>query len=817
MTTASTHATQMPHTTTTHPSNGARLVTADGRALPLRSAAIRGLAGGGLACVTLEQVFANPFAEPLRLTYQMPLPADGAVSAYSIHIGERTLRGEIDTRKAARERFDRAMIEGRTAGLLEQERSSVFTQEIGNVPAGTEVRAEISVDQRLTWLVEGRWEWRFPTVVAPRFLGDPGRVDDASRVTVEVADRELLVRASLDLAIDDRLADQGRPESPSHSVLIGGIDGLGASSCVVTLAEGAALDRDIVVRWPVAIPETGVTLRRARKDDGAGQGAAYGLLTMVPPVAPARTMHRDLTLLLDTSGSMSGLPLDHAKRIATGLIDTLTDDDTLEVIAFSSRPRPWSRSSVRASAAKRGEAIGWVRGLVASGGTEMVEAVQESLRPLRDGAQKQVVLITDGLVGFESRVLRSIRDGLPRGCRLHVVGVGSAVNRSLSAAAARAGRGRELLAGLDAETAQCAERLVAATRAPVVTDIVIEGSAVMGCAPRACPDLFAGSPVLAGVKLRPEGGDLVVRGRTAEGPWERRLAVEPTGAGEGHASIPALFAREAVEDLELDLATGERRGEIDKEIERIGLAFAIATRVTSWVAISDRQDVDPREPARVERIPQGLPYGMSAIGLGLAPAAGAGAGLVMRSLMTLDMSASMKYAPQTGAAGSGGTDEYDVDAAGGVEGRDADALRESGESAAGLFRGRRRGRPPHRHPFHHLLESLGYSRPEDFPEPRRGEIMARWIGRGMDGVWFLEFVITGGSLDWDPRPPVLVTLESGEIREHDIDRDASTGPGGIGSGLLIRLVVRISDDEQGRVRAMFVRTGSETLQLILGS
>ena len=47
------------------PSNGCRLVAADGRTLPLRAVDVLTDAGGGLARVRLRQIFANPYAEPL--------------------------------------------------------------------------------------------------------------------------------------------------------------------------------------------------------------------------------------------------------------------------------------------------------------------------------------------------------------------------------------------------------------------------------------------------------------------------------------------------------------------------------------------------------------------------------------------------------------------------------------------------------------------------------------------------------------------------------------------------------------------------------
>jgi hypothetical protein len=132
------------------------------------------------------------------------------------------------------------------------------------------------------------------------------------------------------------------------------------------------------------------------------------------------------------------------------------------------------------------------------------------------------------------------------------------------------------------------------------------------------PDLLAGSPVLAPVRLRPEGGAIVVRGRTARDEWKVRLDVPATHPGEGSAAIPALWAREAIEDLELNLACDGNREQIDARIEVIALEFSIASRLTSWVAIAEEPSVDPREPVRLERIPQSLPYGMSAEGLGLA-------------------------------------------------------------------------------------------------------------------------------------------------------------------------------------------------------
>ncbi|MBC8069015.1 MAG: hypothetical protein IAG13_11835, partial [Deltaproteobacteria bacterium] len=235
-------ASALPMSSSAHDTtgNGATLVTADGRSLPLVAAELRADACGGLARVQLEQTFTNPYAEPLHVTYQVPLPADAAVAGYRFRIGEREIVGTVDRKDRARERFEQALVEGHTAALLEQDRSSVFTQELGNIPPGATMVLELLVDQPLTWVAErgGGWEWRFPTVVAPRYLGAPGRVADGGKITTHTTLDAMPVRVSLALSIRDGI--EGRPpESPSHALTVS----RALVGTAVALAEGAGLDR----------------------------------------------------------------------------------------------------------------------------------------------------------------------------------------------------------------------------------------------------------------------------------------------------------------------------------------------------------------------------------------------------------------------------------------------------------------------------------------------------------------------------------------------------------------------------------------------
>jgi len=281
-----------------------QLVTADGRTLPLQQTRLVVRAAGGFATVRLVQTFANPHQEPLHVRYQLPLPADAAVGGFSFRLGDQVVRGEIDARRRARERFEQAIASGRTAALLEQDRSSLFTQELGNLPPGAEVEATIEIDQPLQWADDG-WQWRFPTTVAPRYLGAEGRVADAASLAVDVVEPSsaLPARLELDLLVADALTAASLPASTSHTLLPSAAAG---GTRVVFAAAGGrvAMDRDVVVHWRTATPQVGVSLQTVRIDDGALAGQAFGLLTIVPPTNAfgAPRLARDLIVLLDISG-----------------------------------------------------------------------------------------------------------------------------------------------------------------------------------------------------------------------------------------------------------------------------------------------------------------------------------------------------------------------------------------------------------------------------------------------------------------------------------------------------------------------------------
>ena len=618
----------------------ARLVSVDGKTYPLESAELKARAEGGMAMSTLAQTFANPYAEPLEVLYTLPLPADGAVLGYTITIGERVIRGEVQPREKAAAAYKQALYEGRTAGLLEQQRADTFEQKLGNVPPHTQVQVSIDVLHPLAFLTpelapiigdmfaqirEARrlpqWEYRFPTVVGVRYHGAPGRVSDQAALSPDRgATGAIPTKVQLTLTIADKFGDSAW--SPSHRVQ-------NAPDATVTFAHGEALDRDVVVRWAAASNEVGVHLV-----EGAGlpgDDGRYALVTVVPPSQPAAVYRRDLTVLLDSSGSMGGLPLELAKVVVGDLLRSLAPGDRFELLAFSNVMTPLVPKLTTIDERSLDNALAKLAAQQAGGGTEMASAVTEALKSTDAEAQRQVVLVTDGDISFEHEVVGRIT--AQRNVRLHVVGVGHVPNRTLTQQAAAAGRGLELLATTHADASAAARRLIAGTASPVLTQVALGGTALTGQVPAQLRDVFAGQPLVFAIELSPAGGSFELTGALAGAgaPWSHVVHVPPAATPNGLAltTLPlgALYGRERVARVELDRAgTGyrhhvsdhqDRISAFDVAIERTAMRHRIVSRRTSLVAIAEEPSVDPRAPRRRERLAVEVPAGVSAEGVGL--------------------------------------------------------------------------------------------------------------------------------------------------------------------------------------------------------
>ncbi|HYJ92422.1 MAG TPA: VIT domain-containing protein, partial [Pyrinomonadaceae bacterium] len=89
---------------------------------PLKNTAVKTDIAGFVARVHVTQNFENSFPFPIEAVYTFPLSQNGAVDDMTMTVGSRVIRAKIMKRDEARQTYEQAKSEGKTASLLDQER-----------------------------------------------------------------------------------------------------------------------------------------------------------------------------------------------------------------------------------------------------------------------------------------------------------------------------------------------------------------------------------------------------------------------------------------------------------------------------------------------------------------------------------------------------------------------------------------------------------------------------------------------------------------------------------------------------------------------
>ena len=572
---------------------------------------------GVVARTRVTQRFMNPGTDWREGIYVFPLPETAAVDHLDMRIGTRRIVGQIRERGQARREYEQAKAEGKKAALVEQERPNLFTTSVAPIGPNEEVSVSIEYQQPLRQ-DNGAWSLRFPMAITPRYVPgtplplaavgegwaeDTDRVPDASRITPPVvhpsAGKINPVTLTMDLDAGVPLA---RLDSRYHAAKVVEHPG---HRYTLTLDGPVPADRDFEVTW---VPELGHAPSAAVFGE-TREGRGYALVMLMPtlPEAPTPRLAREVTFVIDTSGSMEGPSIVQAKAALALALERLQPGDRFNVIEFNSNARALFAVPMPVDPATLGRARTFVGRLKADGGTEMHKALTLALQPGEGtpGLVRQVVFLTDGAVGNEDELFKLIRDRLGDR-RLFTVGIGSAPNAHFMRKAAEFGRGTHTLIG-DANEVQLKMGLLfRKLESPVLTDVTIDWPAGSEAWPGQVGDLYAGEPLVATASLRGLDGEIVVRGRFAGTPWRASL---PLSASGGHEGIHALWARAKIDALTDAQVAGANADDVRAEIVRIALAHHLVTRHTSLVAVDVTPTMPAGTPVRSSAMPGNLPEG----------------------------------------------------------------------------------------------------------------------------------------------------------------------------------------------------------------
>lgn len=364
----------------------------------------------------------------------------------------------------------------------------------------------------------------------------------------------------------------------------------------------------------------------------AGEDDRFALVTLSPPAMNTRRTPREVTLVMDISGSMSGRKMEQARQSARRLLETLSPGDRFRIVDFATDvrafPRTWSDRSDRdvfASVTNESirEAQRYINDLDAAGSTNISGALAEALKaPIDNDRLSLVLFMTDGEATVGERRAEVIADsvrGWRRGRRLFSFGLGADLNVSLLEQIALEGRGTAQFVRPEEDVERAVALAAQRLSTPVVTDVRIraEGVTLRQILPGDAVDLFAGNDLVFLARYRGDGDTrITITGRTADGPVTWTTAARFPERDRENRFVPRLWATRRVGYLSAERRRNGGSREVDDEIRMLGEKYGIPTEFSSYLVL---------EPGMVARRDNRALSGVVPTGVGNASGAGAAA------------------------------------------------------------------------------------------------------------------------------------------------------------------------------------------------
>lgn len=584
---------------------------------PLKETNVTTNISGVIADTYVTQVYANEGETPISARYVFPASTKVSVHGMKMTVGNQIVTAKIKEKEEAKEEYDKAQSEGKTASLLEQQNPNVFTMDIANIMPGDTISIELHYTEFIN-PVEGTYQFIFPTVVGPRYAAPANRDDDSVNTDEWIASPYLAEGSTVTGKYNINVnLSTGVPitglTSKSHKINIDWDDN---SVAHVSLSDPKAFagNRDFILDYKLTSQDISSGLALS-----TGENENFFMLTVQPPERYETTdiPEREYIFVLDVSGSMNGYPLDTAKELISNLVSNLRETDSFNLILFSGDAALLSESSLPATSRNIRKAIRLIDNQQGYGGTNLSTAVETALKlPSTEDVSRSIVIITDGYVSGETDTFDLIQENLGA-ASVFPFGIGTSVNRYLIEGIAAAGQGEAFIVTDKEDATETAERFRTYITSPILTNMQItyDGFDVYDVEAGTLSTLYAQKPIIVFGKWRGEpSGTIRLTGKTGKKDYTLEIPVAEASTSSDNSALPYLWARKRLERL-TDYGTYKDNPDIKEEVTQLGLTYNMLTSYTSFIAVLDVVRNDTGNSTNVDQ-PNPLPLQVSNLAVG---------------------------------------------------------------------------------------------------------------------------------------------------------------------------------------------------------
>jgi len=530
------------------------------------------------AVTEVEQVFRNRLRRQVEGTYLFPLPADAAVSDFTLKVGGKVVHGELLDADKARAIYRRIVLKLRDPALLEFVGQRLYRAKIFPIPAGGRVKVSLTFTSQLQ-AMSGIVSYRYP-LRPDRMLGTIGRFEFSARIRTT-----------------KRLAGVF---SPTHDVDVARLSAHQARAKYT--AEDLVPERDLILCYQLAEQQFGLAMLTHRTGDEDG----YFML-WISPVRPSSSegMPKDICFVIDKSGSMGesgGKKIEQAKAALEFCLNNLDRRDRFNVVAFSTEVRTFADKLVPAEPQRLRAALRFVRSLKAMGGTDINGALLAALKMRPKGSDRpyMIVFLTDGLptVGVTNyrRILENVRKANSSGARMFVFGVGYNVNTVLLDSLAEQNKGTRVYVEPREDLEVKLSNFYKQISEPILSDLTLRIKSVSGdlrvydVYPKRLPDLFAGTDLVVVGRYRASGrARIMLAGREGRQRVEYAYTRKFPRRMEQNEYLPQIWASRKIGYLLDQIRLHGETEEIKREIVDLARRYGIVTPYTSFLIVEDER------------------------------------------------------------------------------------------------------------------------------------------------------------------------------------------------------------------------------------
>ena len=593
--------------------------------LPLKSTSAEVNISGVIAEVRVKQTYCNEGTSVLEAIYVFPASTRAAVHYMQMIIGERKITAKIEEKQKARQEYEEAKEEGKTATLLEQDRPNVFTMNVANILPGDTIEVEMHYTELIT-PNEGIYEFVYPTVVGPRYCSPSEDGEDWIETPyLHEGEKppytfEITVNINAGLPISEMYCSSHQAAVLSHT-------GDNSATCILDSSASDGGNKDFILGYSLSgnKPESGLLLYQGPEENF--------FLAMIQPQSNPMEYEippREYIFIMDVSGSMHGFPITVSKTLLVNLISKLRYFDQFNVLFFAGGNQLLAENSLPATAENIQKAIDMIEQMQGGGGTELLPALERALNlKCPENMSRTFVIATDGYVSVEKEAFDLIRSRLSD-ANFFPFGIGSSVNRYIIEGMAHVGMSEPFIVINEDEAYDQAEKFRQYIQRPVLTNVKVDftGFNVYDLEPLSIPDVMAERPViLFGKWTGNAAGSIQCTGQSGDAPYTKTLNVGDYIPSAENLALKYLWARYRIQLLD---DYGSVRGfsgddsTLIKEIIRLGIKYNLLTNYTSFIAIDSLIRRDSGDVVTVKQ-PLPLPEGVSDYAVGESFAGGTGA------------------------------------------------------------------------------------------------------------------------------------------------------------------------------------------------